>query len=123
MVVADQVQPATTAPRQMATIAIATIPGFRRSFGGGAIPPSVDVGSRPTVLSSRMDVVMGPSLVLLAQLAQFTSTCASPMEISTARVRPFSRIVPVCPAPAQVMTQSEVAVTVYLSPGLPALDF
>ena len=43
---------------------------------------------------------------------QFTSTCASPIRICVERLRPLSRIVPVWPAPDQVMTQLEVAVTV-----------
>src|SRR5690606_9147805 len=52
-----------------------------------------------------------------------TSTCASPTAITVDRVRPFSRMVPVWPAPSHVMTQSEVAVTVYFPSGFFELDF
>src|SRR5680860_251157 len=68
LVVAVHAQAASTAPRQIATIAAAVIPGLRRSLGGGASDPAAGPGSRSSVLSSRVAVVMVPSLPLLSSL-------------------------------------------------------
>ena len=85
--------------------------GRLRTLGGGVVaePSSGVVVRWPVARSSRADV----GIVYLPRAArQFTSTCASPIRIWVERLRPLSRIVPVWPAPDQVMTQLDVAVTV-----------
>ena len=92
--------------------AATTSAGRLRSLGGGVMLAAGirrgGAGAGPPVLSgSRGHFVVPP-----AQARQFTSTCASPIRIWVERLRPSSRIVPVWPAPDQVMTQLDVAVTV-----------
>lgn len=77
----------------------------RAGVGRGA------VGAGLPVLSGSRGHFVPPR----AGARQFTSTCASPIRIWVERLRPSRRIVPVWPAPDQVMTQLEVAVTVYAS--------
>ena len=123
LVVALHAQAPRRQPIAVMTTAATTRPGRLRSLGGGVsgAAGSVAVARGPGLRSSRAVVVIRRTSSRSTR--QFTSTCASPIRIWVERVRPSSRIVPVWPAPDHVMTQLEVAVTVYASSGLPALEF
>ena len=110
-VVALQAHAPIRQPSAVTMTAPTTSAGRLRSLGGGVmLPPVSGVAVRGPALRSSRAVVDIRRTSRAAR--QFTSTCASPIRICVERLRPSSRIVPVWPAPDQVMTQLDVAVTV-----------
>ena len=119
-VVAVQAQPASSAPRQMATIAAATRAGRRRSFGGGAS------GCRGRTLRVEGPVDSGGcyscSLPLSRPLLHEHLRFPDRDRGRPCRGRSAGWFLSVRRL-AQVMTQSDVAVTVYFPSGCDELDF